>query len=298
VIVSQQAIQAALVEIQQRTDEQIETETVAPFVGRVCRKCDTPKDADQFSSTSTGALYSYCRSCKAEMNRVRPRTPYRNRETQYNIDFEAMWSAQDGKCAMCHLPMRRSGQAADSVVVDHDRSCCQGTESCGQCVRGLVHGACNQLIGLAHEDVDVLSGAIVYLQNWKARVPVVSKPTCRHCGAIVIRARPRCCPAMRDERRDRHERKSRQDGKKLDNDRNAERRAAGLCYVCADPIGRSGQCDKCNAHRAEVRRARVGLKPRDASAIGCRSWLTRRRNKALRMLAEFDVLAYESGDAA
>ena len=42
---------------------------------------------------------------------------------------------------------RFDAAAADRVHVDHDRRCCKGSRSCGDCVRGLAHQHCNARLG-------------------------------------------------------------------------------------------------------------------------------------------------------
>lgn len=86
--------------------------------------------------------------------------------SRYRIDFHALWDAQEGLCACCGGPMLPDGREPDSVTVDHDRSCCPGKKSCGQCVRGLIHRNCNLVLGYAKDDLEVLRGAVAYLERW------------------------------------------------------------------------------------------------------------------------------------
>lgn len=55
--------------------------------------------------------------------------------------YEALFNAQNGCCALCD---RRPNHL---LHVDHDHSCCPGKRSCGQCIRGLLCGSCNRLLG-------------------------------------------------------------------------------------------------------------------------------------------------------
>jgi hypothetical protein len=61
-------------------------------------------------------------------------------------------------CDFCHEPLafRSAGLSTggEAPVVDHDHNCCPGRRSCGECIRGLVHGRCNILIGHAQAAVD------------------------------------------------------------------------------------------------------------------------------------------------
>lgn len=83
----------------------------------------------------------------------------------YKIDFPALWEAQKGLCACCGEPMKPEGRELDSVCVDHDRSCCPGRKSCGKCVRGLVHWACNLILGYAYDNSKILRYAAEYVER-------------------------------------------------------------------------------------------------------------------------------------
>jgi len=82
---------------------------------------------------------------------------------------------QGGRCAICRQlpsgePNGRRGKGSGlprsaRLHVDHDHACCPGKESCGQCVRGLLCGNCNTMIGLAGENPAVLASAIEYLKR-------------------------------------------------------------------------------------------------------------------------------------
>lgn len=90
-------------------------------------------------------------------------------KTRYNLDFDSLWQAQNGNCALCHEPMINEGIEPDSVCVDHDRKCCPGKKSCGKCVRGLIHRKCNMILGYVKDDPEVLQGLADYLDRWNAR---------------------------------------------------------------------------------------------------------------------------------
>jgi hypothetical protein len=91
------------------------------------------------------------------------------RNGRFNIDFGALWGAQQGLCLSCGGVMQRSGKQPDSVVVDHDRSCCPDRKSCGKCVRGLIHWSCNVMLGNAKDDPNVLRAAADYLDRWRTK---------------------------------------------------------------------------------------------------------------------------------
>jgi hypothetical protein len=47
--------------------------------------------------------------------------------------------------------------------VDHDHSCCENIPTCGKCVRGLLCGQCNRMVG-ALERPGVLESVNLYLK--------------------------------------------------------------------------------------------------------------------------------------
>jgi hypothetical protein len=142
--------------------------------GKVCFKCKLYKEASEFYRDPRGSkgLYSMCKKCQIAYTTARLNahpglaTQYLGRG-RYNIDFDAMWAAQNGLCALCDLPMVRGGRKYDSVCVDHDHECCSGYKSCGKCVRGLIHRRCNFVLGYAEDAPDRIRQAIEYLQSFK-----------------------------------------------------------------------------------------------------------------------------------
>lgn len=53
--------------------------------------------------------------------------------------------------------------------VDHDHSCCPGTKTCGNCVRGVLCPGCNLALGHVADDIERLQGLIEYLTRWSER---------------------------------------------------------------------------------------------------------------------------------
>lgn len=80
---------------------------------------------------------------------------------KYGISLEDYVNScgnQNGKCYIC-------GEPADILTVDHDHKCCPGSGSCGKCVRGLLCGLCNFMLGAAKDNPESLKRGIEYLQN-------------------------------------------------------------------------------------------------------------------------------------
>lgn len=115
---------------------------------------------------------SYCRLCTNELAREwRRSNPERRRATvrrmnwkaKYGVTeemYNAMLAAQDGVCAIC----KREDLAGHALHVDHDHACCPGKTSCGRCVRGLLCGKCNRLLGCADESIETLKAAARYIR--------------------------------------------------------------------------------------------------------------------------------------
>jgi hypothetical protein len=90
-------------------------------------------------------------------------TPDARRRAKYKLTAEryaAMVEAQNGRCAVC--------QRADELKVDHDHSCCSGSTTCGECVRGLLCDFCNRGLGIFRDDPVALSRAAAYLSSFAA----------------------------------------------------------------------------------------------------------------------------------
>ena len=65
-------------------------------------------------------------------------------------DYNAMWAAQDGKCAICRQPCIKA------LSVDH----CHKTGR----IRGLLCMRCNMALGLFKDDTAMMKRAIDYLE--------------------------------------------------------------------------------------------------------------------------------------
>jgi hypothetical protein len=77
-------------------------------------------------------------------------------------EFDRMVEDRGGRCDICGvIPDRR-------LHVDHDHACCSGRWSCGQCIRGLLCSRCNLALGGFHDDAELLSSAIHYLEGGDA----------------------------------------------------------------------------------------------------------------------------------
>jgi hypothetical protein len=68
-------------------------------------------------------------------------------------EFEAMWSAQNGRCYLCGDKLERNNR---NIHIEHDHRCCPRGKSCASCRRGLSCPHCNFVIGHAFDDPERL----------------------------------------------------------------------------------------------------------------------------------------------
>ncbi|MGW3992195.1 endonuclease VII domain-containing protein [Amycolatopsis sp. NPDC004772] len=105
---------------------------------------------------------------RARRKATRERARASRLERVYSISAEAyatLYEAQGGQCA---LGCGATGKTK-ALAVDHDHSCCPGSTSCGKCVRGLLCGPCNVLLGRFRDSPDPFRRAIEYLADPPAR---------------------------------------------------------------------------------------------------------------------------------
>ena len=85
-------------------------------------------------------------------------------------EFQKRLEAQGWLCAACG---REFGD--ETPRVDHDHSCCPGTSSCGNCVRGLIHALCNTAMGMMLDCPDVAQAIADYLKRSKRELDLTAK---------------------------------------------------------------------------------------------------------------------------
>lgn len=153
-----------------------------------CAVCGRVKPLDEFSPGNPkmkSGRSPYCRPCAAlrqrewreanpERRREHDQRSYQKRapdrwrrrlERDYHITmaaFEQMIADQGGGCAVCGGLPNGPGKR---FHIDHNHGCCPGVGSCGSCIRGLLCGKCNTLLGLANEDPERLLAAARYLRK-------------------------------------------------------------------------------------------------------------------------------------
>ena len=130
---------------------------------KFCVRCTQWKPESDYTRSKAAAdgFQVWCRVCQREERRM----------VRFGLSterFAELLEAQGHKCAICK---QERAPGARDWHVDHDHACCSGFETCGLCVRGLLCGACNQMIGLAKDEPRVLESASAYLKRYRRDDP-------------------------------------------------------------------------------------------------------------------------------
>jgi hypothetical protein len=83
---------------------------------------------------------------------------------KYNLtqeEYDAMYNRQHGCCAICGSPERLEIKL---LSIDHDHTTGK--------VRGLLCLTCNTLLGMCHDDINILAKAIEYLGGQHDKSPI------------------------------------------------------------------------------------------------------------------------------
>jgi len=86
--------------------------------------------------------------------------PDEKRITRHGITqerYDVMYAKHDGKCWACRVN--------PATCIDHDHTCCSGISGCDKCVRGLLCGKCNLMLGLSRDNHQTLQQAREYLNR-------------------------------------------------------------------------------------------------------------------------------------
>jgi hypothetical protein len=152
-----------------------------PFLLKRCRDCNLfPQDKVQIpilfvkDKGMKDGYSNLCKKCNSkraqkhskeniDMDKLRKR---KYAIKKYGLSYDSYLSLikkQNDSCAICKTQFE---SISKQPHVDHDHSCCsEKTKSCGYCIRGLLCGKCNLLLGLANDDIILLQTAIRYLQG-------------------------------------------------------------------------------------------------------------------------------------
>ena len=139
---------------------------------KTCSKCKLNKNLNQFYVKVDGRMgrAAACIECtKKQTAEYKKKFPeaHRSRVRKYNYakhnitieQWENMLNKQGGVCAACG----EQNSAERNLHIDHDHSCCEGTYSCGKCIRGLLCSQCNTALGLLGDDINKVMNLAAYL---------------------------------------------------------------------------------------------------------------------------------------
>lgn len=73
--------------------------------------------------------------------------------------YDKLYEYQEGRCALC----RWATGATKRLANDHNHRCCKEPPLCGQCIRGLLCGVCNEIVGRWGDDPEVFLRGFRYL---------------------------------------------------------------------------------------------------------------------------------------
>lgn len=121
-----------------------------------CSKCKklVPHSRD---NRNPDGLCSWCKEC------------HRHHKLQYHFklsveDYNHMLEEQGWGCGICNKPPN-----GKQLAVDHDHACCDGSRSCGECVRGLLCSGCNRGLYFVEKHSWRIP-ALAYLDKHKKKV--------------------------------------------------------------------------------------------------------------------------------
>ena len=71
-------------------------------------------------------------------------------------DYNFLYNLYEGKCHSCKDRL--------AINIDHDHNCCDGSFSCGKCVRGILCSQCNTALGLLSDSTEKIKNLLKYAQ--------------------------------------------------------------------------------------------------------------------------------------
>ncbi len=111
------------------------------------RKSDAERSKDSYDRHKGEPEWRATKNARgaqwSKANRQKTRVYVRNatlKKMGFTVElYEALWTWQDGRCALCRRELVRGGQAPDSVAADHDHTSGKA--------RGLLCSICNRSLG-------------------------------------------------------------------------------------------------------------------------------------------------------
>lgn len=84
---------------------------------------------------------------------------HRIRANRFNLSRDrALELFNQRTCDIC-------GSSPEKLAIDHDHACCpESSQSCGNCIRGVLCLKCNSILGMVNEETGHLEAMILYLR--------------------------------------------------------------------------------------------------------------------------------------
>jgi hypothetical protein len=162
------------------TDEEYSRKvgTISVCANTDCRKDFAPRtrsggEPKKYCTKDCGERYrakqqrdsGYTKRYRTE-NRDKYQQSYRKSylKTRYGMtieQFNELMERQQNACGLCKEPFKEG----EFPHVDHDHTCCPGKNSCGRCIRGVLHSTCNRVIGLTKDNPNLCRQAAEYLEQ-------------------------------------------------------------------------------------------------------------------------------------
>lgn len=129
------------------------------------KACTACGKTSMISSTNRWGLCHLCR----ERNAGLLQSAHQHRAS---FDQVLHWII-DRRCHLCRhdLYLGKGKRGASGYCIDHDHTCCDGSHSCGACIRGMLCNACNVGLGCIERllrDVDI-DQAMKYINSRRQR---------------------------------------------------------------------------------------------------------------------------------
>lgn len=145
---------------------------------KTCSKCKESKSLDSFNKDKNkkDGLHIWCRSCgNKDAKRYRDSNPEKTFAyrmwTQYRLRIEEYKELTKNGCEVCGSFKR--------LVIDHDHSCCSGTSTCGNCIRGVLCTPCNTAEGMLESSLQNAKNMVKYIKKWENRNGKNGRPVAR-----------------------------------------------------------------------------------------------------------------------
>jgi hypothetical protein len=137
---------------------------------KTCVKCGIEKDLEFFAKGNKyiDGRRGTCKQCHSDyvsnyykVNPDKYETKKQVKREQFKRHrlstpkYVELFTMYYGQCHAC--------KSALAINIDHDHSCCSGTFSCGNCVRGLLCSQCNTALGLLKDDVTRIKNLLDYI---------------------------------------------------------------------------------------------------------------------------------------